>query len=114
MGAMELSITDAAQALGISPNTVRRRLTNGLLTGSKVDGKWLIDVAETEGYYPMPLRLDPDASALVERLESRIAVQDAELSAQNVQINQLRGLLSQNTLSAVNMSPKRRWWQILG
>ena len=114
MGGMELSITDAAQALGISPNTVRRKLTSGLLTGNKVDGKWLIDVAETEGHHPMPLRLDPDASALVERLESRIAVQDAELSAQNVQINQLRGLLSQHTLGAVNASPKRRWWQIWG
>ena len=44
MSVMELSITDAAQAMEISPNTVRLRLTSGLLTGNKVDEKWAIKV----------------------------------------------------------------------
>ena len=43
---MQLSITDAANALGVSTNTVRRRLTNGLLTGNKVGNQWVINVPD--------------------------------------------------------------------
>ena len=109
MNVMDLSITDAAAALGISTNTVRRRLTNGLLTGNKVGGKWLIMVEESGLRHSAPLRLESDA--LVEHLEARIAIQDAELSANTVQINQLRGLLAEDALKAVNPAPDRRWWR---
>ena len=43
---MQYSISDAAKALGVSPNTVRRRLTSGLLTGEKVGNQWVINVPD--------------------------------------------------------------------
>ena len=41
---MEMTIIEAAQALGVSTNTVRRRLANGVLTGNKVGNQWVINV----------------------------------------------------------------------
>ena len=80
--AIELSITDAAQTLGISPNTVRRRLTSGFLTGNKVDRKWLINVEETELPSSTPPHVEStESTALVQHLEALIAAQEAELSA---------------------------------
>lgn len=109
MSGMELSITDAALTLGISPNTVRRRLTSGMLTGTKVGGKWLVSVEGTELHNSMPPSLG--STALVEHLEARISAQDAELSAMTVQINQLRGLLAEGALKAVDAAPRRHWWR---
>jgi len=43
---MQYSINSAAKALGVSPNTVRRRLANGLLTGNKVGNQWVINVPD--------------------------------------------------------------------
>jgi hypothetical protein len=109
---MELSITDAAQTLGISPNTVRRRLTSGLLRGNKVDGKWLINVEETELPRSTPPHLESNEStALVQHLEALITAQEAELSAKTAEIDKLRGLLVESALQAANPAPDRRWWQ---
>ncbi len=46
---MQVGINEAASHLGISPNTVRRRLTNGLLTGTKMGNRWVIDVPDVDG-----------------------------------------------------------------
>ena len=106
---MELSIIDAAQVMGISPNTVRRRLTSGLIMGNKVEGKWLITVEETELGRSAPPSLE--STALVEHLEARIVAQEEELSAKNVLINQLRDLLAERALEALNPGQQRHWWQ---
>lgn len=114
MISMDLSITDAAQSLGISPNTVRRRLTSGLLTGNKVDGRWLIDVEETELHRSTPPHLEStESTALVQHLEALITAQEAELSAKSAEINQLRGLLGEGALKKVAAEARNRhWWQI--
>ncbi len=113
MAGMELSITDAAQILGISPNTVRRRLTNGLLTGNKVSGKWFITVEEPELPRAAPQHVETtESTALVQHLEALIAAQDAELSVKTEEINKLRGLIAERALKVMHAASERRWWQI--
>ena len=41
---------EAARYLGISPHTVRRRLSEGELPGRKHGAKWLIRVVDLEAY----------------------------------------------------------------
>ena len=101
MIAMELSITDAAQTLGISPNTVRRRLTSGLLTGNKVDGKWFINVADTGLPRSAPPQTESADTALVQHLEALITAQEVDLSAKNAEINHLRGMLGARLKSRI-------------
>jgi len=96
---MQLSIQDAAIALGVSPNTIRRRLTKGVITGTMVNNKWLINMPEE------PQALDADG-ALVEQLR-------ADLANASDRITFLEGHISQltNALSAAP-EPKPRPWFI--
>jgi len=61
---MLMSITEAATHLNVSSNTIRRRLQVGLLTGGKVGGKWMIDVA-TNGATPDYPQQEPEPPTLV-------------------------------------------------
>ena len=45
---MELSVNEAAVYLGVSTNTIRRRLTSGVLNGHKVGNKWVINFENTQ------------------------------------------------------------------
>jgi hypothetical protein len=102
---MQLSINDAAIALGISPNTVRRRLTKGLLTGTKPGNQWLIDVPDSTAAAPPPALAMAIEGALVEELRSH--VEEA-----NERIRFLEGHISQltNALSAAPIASKPRSW----
>lgn len=103
---MELSIPDAAIALGVSQNTVRRRLTSGLLMGNKVGGKWLINLENVP-----PQRDAATNQDLVDQLKARVTAQDNELAAKNMQIDQLHQLLARGALIA---STARPWWKFWG
>ena len=46
MSPTRLPIKDAAEMLGVSIDTVRRRLRRGDLQGEFVDGRWLVDIEE--------------------------------------------------------------------
>jgi hypothetical protein len=96
---MELLINDAAIALGISPNTVRRRLARGLLTGKKVDSKWYITVPDNvrDTINPPP---ESDAS-LVEFLKQQITEKD----------QQIERLLAISMAAALNAPKPRPWWR---
>ena len=91
---MQYSINDAAKALGVSPNTVRRRLTNGLLTGNKVGNQWVINV-------PDDTEIPPNTSLAsgTEALASRELVDQlrADLANSNDRITFLEGHISQLT-----------------
>lgn len=41
-----MAIKDAAEFLGVSVDTIRRRLRRGDLQGDFVDGRWMVDVPE--------------------------------------------------------------------
>ena len=98
-----------AKALGVSPNTVRRRLTSGLLTGEKVGNQWLINVpdgVETEEKTDMASSNEALANdnELVKQLRE-------DLANANDRITFLEGHISQIT-NALNPAKSRPWWKL--
>jgi len=115
-----VSITDAATRLGISPDTVRRHIGNGKLTGHQeptAQGfRWQVEVPEN-GADPGP-PADPipgpgPTNGEAEVLRELVATLQGELAAKNGQIQELHVLLQQQ---AALPAPKesRRWWQFWG
>ena len=113
---MQYSINDAAKALGVSPNTVRRRLTSGLLTGQKVGNQWVINVPDEAEIAPkQALATDKEALASsAEALASRELVNQlrADLANASDRITFLEGHISQIWATQLNPAPKPRpWWR---
>jgi excisionase family DNA binding protein len=109
---MELSINDAAKALGVSPNTVRRRLTSGLIHGYKVGNQWLINLPDEAETAPnQPMATDKEALAIDNELVKQLR---ADLANSNDRITFLEGHISQLT-NALNPAPaalkSRPWWR---
>ena len=109
---MQLSIIDAANALGVSTNTVRRRLTSGLLTGNKVGNQWLINVPEpdispiTNKEWAETTALASDAEALASR--ELIDQLRADLANTNDRITFLEGHISQLTRALPPGTPPKK------
>lgn len=114
---MQMPITDAAEALKVSTNTVRRWLTNGLLTGEKIGNKWLINVGldapAGKQERPGARKEWPDGQGTntpPEGLDERLVVAlQARIDAQEQTIDRLTQLLAAHSLNA---APGRRWWQV--
>ena len=118
-----LSIPEAVHTLGLSQDTIRKRLRSGDLQGQKVKGaggfRWEVFVADnptvkgvtqdanhtnvTDDGNDGDHANDGNGSALVEILRE-------ELAEKNRQISELHRLLAQ---TALNEAPGRPWWQIL-
>ncbi len=99
----KLSVGEAATRLGISPDTVRRRIRKGELTAHK----------ELTPPYRWEIELENDQppkghdSALTDLL----ATLQTELAARRLEIQQLHVLLQ--TAQAALTSPERRpWWRV--
>jgi len=113
---MQYSINDAAKALGVSPNTVRRRLTSGLLTGQKVGNQWVINVPDEAEIAPkQALATDKEALASsAEALASRELVNQlrADLANASDRIRFLEGHISQlaNALPPAPKPKSQSWW----
>jgi len=113
-----LSIPEAMHTLGLSQDTIRKRLRSGDLQGQKVKGaggfRWEVFVADDstvkgvtqDGNHANDAQdgdhtNDANGDALVEILRE-------ELAEKNRQISELHRLLAQN---ALNAAPGRPWWQ---
>ena len=116
-----LSIPEAMHTLGLSQDTIRKRLRSGDLQGQKVKGaggfKWEVFVADDptvkgdtqDGNHANVTNdgndgdhtNDGNGSALVEILRE-------ELVEKNRQISELHRLLAQ---TALNAAPGRPWWK---
>ena len=104
-----LSIPEAVHTLGLSQDTIRKRLRSGDLEGQKVKGaggfRWEVFVADD----PTVKGVTQDGNhgddgndgALVEILRE-------ELAEKNRQISELHRLLAQ---TALNAAPPRPWWR---
>jgi len=108
-----MTINETAKHYGVSGNTIRRRLQNGLLLGNKVGNKWLINVASPNGASPNGAtpnhtQQEPEPPALVNQMQARIDSLEAQLTTRAVEINQLHQLLAQ---TALNAAPGRPWWK---
>lgn len=112
------TIKEAAETLGLSEKTVRRRIKDGTLKAEQIQGKYGIEYHITDLKEALPLDKYPDAegnAALSKALDiikalqqenERLAGQVGYLQAQVYELNSKVSLL---------MEPKRKpsWWQRL-
>jgi len=97
-----LGIADAAAEIGISPDTVRRRLKRGQLKGNLIGGRWSVEVPDRAPQDPQGL------DKAVKVLESQLDAARDQLQAKDRQIEQLHLLMSQRALA--EGSPAA-WWK---
>ena len=120
-----LSIPEAVHTLGLSQDTIRKRLRSGDLQGQKVKGaggfRWEVFVADdptgkgvTQDANHANVTDDGDdandanGGALVDQMQARIDSLETQLTTRAGEIDQLHRLLAQ---TALNAAPGRPWWQ---
>ena len=103
-----MTINETAKHYGVSANTIRRRIQNGLLMGNKVGNKWLINVASPNGASPNYPQQEPEPPTLVDQMQARIDSLEAQLTTRAGEIDQLHRLLAQTALKA---APSHPWWR---
>jgi len=109
-----VSIGDAATRLGVSADTIRRRIGKGTLTGHQeptAQGfRWQVEIPEIDGQETNGHH-DDALEHLLLTLESQVKAQAEELEARRREISELHVLLQ--TAQAALTAPKenRRWWR---
>ena len=120
-----LSIPEAMHTLGLSQDTIRKRLRSGDLQGQKVKGaggfRWEVFVADSptvkgvtqDGNHANVTDDgnhgdDANGGALVDQMQARIDSLETQLTTRAGEIDQLHRLLAQ---TALNAAPGRPWWQ---
>jgi len=109
--------TEAAQALGISLDALRKRIARGTIKATKEAGHWYVQGPDNQPAADLPpTGHQPDADQdQVDGKELALAAQDAriaslesQLQAKDTQIDQLHRLLATTALPA---PPTRPWWR---
>jgi len=114
-----VSISDAATRLGISPDTVRRRIGKRTLTGHQeptAQGfRWKVELPETNGQEATNGHHENGGTMenLVVTLQAQVKAQADELEARRREVSELHVLLQ--TVQAALIAPKARpWWRWWG
>jgi len=128
---MQVSMTEAADRLNLSVDTIRRRLAKGEIKGSKESTpqgyRWRIDIPEDPSNHPSkdpsshPRNARADATLTdgdqvdgkelaiaVEELRARVQSLEAQLGVKDTQIGELHRLMATTALQA---APARPWWR---
>jgi len=107
----KVSIGEAAQRLGVSSDTVRRRIGRGELTAHKDSTppyRWEVELQTTD----QPTNShDSNLDALVIALEGQVKAQAEELDARRREVQQLHVLL-QTAQTALVAPQSRPWWRV--
>ncbi len=74
-----MSVKEAAIALGISQNAIRKRIERGTLASSQVGGRWVVYLEEDNGDQPGDYNGDPEATQIVQLLREEVAFLRDEL-----------------------------------
>ena len=113
---MSMSINDSAKHLGVSPNTVRRHLTTGVLMGSKIANKWWVQVdvpgpvgrvEEGPGREGEISPQGQDNVLVVEVLQGQVKALTDQLEHRTKEISELHQLLAAHSLNA---GQGKHWW----
>jgi hypothetical protein len=115
------TIKEAADRLGLSENTVRRRLHAGLLKGYQEDppyGRWLVELSDEDIEGAARATGDGVIPGLVEALRDTIRRQDEtleqfsrQLESKDQQIKELHVLLQQAQAALPAPRDNRSWWR---
>ena len=106
-----VTIQEAAQMLGISVATVRRKLHTGVLKGTQEDpptGRWWVELPD-EG--PLPENGSEPYGGDCADLRETVAILREELVSKNKQIEQLHVLLQQAQAALPVPRDSRPWWR---
>ena len=110
-----VTIQEAAQHLGVSQDTVRRRIRKEELqarqTPTPQGFRWVVTIPDTPPNNTPPPGEDTDnanGGALVVELKARVNNLEEQLTIRAGEISELHPLLAQN---ALNAAPGRPWWQ---
>jgi len=110
----KVSVGEAARRLGVSTDTIRRRIGKGELTAHQEPTpqgfRWEIELEPND----QPLNgHDRDNELLVTTLQAQVQAQAEELDARRVEVQQLHVLLqtAQAALTAPERRPWWRWWK---
>ncbi len=108
----DVSIAEAAQRLGVSTETVRRRLHKGTLKGEQVTTPqgfiWTVELPDEDPQQDNHRDDCADLRELVATLRGQVEAQAGELAAKNEQIRELHVLLQQ---SQPVLPAARAWWR---
>ena len=125
-----LTLKEVAAALGVSADTVRRRIKSGQLKAEKVEGvhglQWMIKAddltASAEIVEVIPVKTELNPAALValirEAVKEEQKEQREEVQRLRDEISRLNELLEglNHTLPAkekeAQEEPEKRWWQV--
>ena len=97
-----MTITEAAAALGVSTDTIRRRMKAGIIKAQRVQtaGGYRWDITDL-GKPTANLQLD----AVVTAMQDRIASLERELEARRLEIQQLHAIIHQKALAGPGSVP---------
>lgn len=111
---MEKSIEDASVILGVSKETIRRRLRNGVISGRKVSTpqgyRWLVSVPEPEDDHqdePMTGGRANGNALVVEVLQDQVRQLTEQLESRTKEISELHMIIGARALN-----PGRSWWKL--
>jgi hypothetical protein len=119
----KVSIAEAAHMLGMSQDTVRKRLRLGELTGEQVRApggfRWLVELpgenAEPQGqcetHQEGTTSEVPYVRELIASLQAQIQAQQEELEARRREVEQLHVLLQQAQAALPAPRDNRPWWR---
>jgi len=113
---MEASIAEAAKILDVSPDTIRRRLKRGELTGQRIERPqgftWAIHLDE---HVQLPMQPDTHDRAdvdthmqLVEFLQEQLRTKDAQIGQLIYELGELR-----SDIKALPAPQGTSWWRRL-
>jgi len=110
----KVSIGEAARRLGVSTDTIRRRIGKGELLAHKEPTpqgyRWEIDLQPND----QPLNgQEGNNEALVTALMAQVQTQAEELDARRREVQELHVLL-QTAQAALTAPERRAWWKLWG
>ena len=116
---LELTISQAAQRLGVSMDTIRRRIGNNELKARKVPSShgemYIVELPDDTPEAPQTKDARPETSPEVETLRKMVAILETELESRRREIQELHVLLqqAQSSASGAVNTPKLSWWRKL-
>ena len=116
---MELTIAQAAQRLGVSMDTIRRRISNNELKARKVPSShgemYIVELPDDTPEAPQSRESKSESSAEVETLRKMVGILETELEARRREVQELHVLLqqAQATASAAANPSRTSWWRRL-